>query len=314
MYDNKETKRSYEYLQKVVSVLEEPICLLGGWAVFLAVNRNYKANTGRDYLGSRDVDLGFHLEEGKDFSNSSFAKAMKKLEEEGFREVGGRMVKELDFETGKELSKEEAQAKPAFDIHKMFVDLMVDYIPKNIDKKSSKLLLDETLLEYIFVNKENRTELEEFSKKLWLPKSWLLLAMKTKSLPGRQKEDKRKKDIADIAAIMLFAREESAPPKMFEVLRKDKILLSLKGITQAEVKETESMLGVQPDSFNAALSDIIRQVEQTFKGKVKKIISGGKIVQVSRNHSVAEIKNEIPGLKIGDLVLCTDFETIRKSG
>lgn len=312
MYDNKETKRSFEYLQKVVSVLEEPICLLGGWAVFLTVNKNYKANTDRDYLGSRDIDLGFHLEEGKDFSKSSFAKAMKKLEEEGFKEVGGRMVKELDFETGKELSKEEAQAKPIFDIHKMFVDLMVDYIPKSLDEKNRKLLLDETLLEYVFAKKENRTELEEFSKKLWLPKSWVLLAMKTKSLPGRQKEDKRKKDIADIAAILLFAREESAPPRMFEVLRKDKILQSLKGITQAEIKETEPLLGVEPNSFNAVLSETIRQVEQTFKGKIKKIISGGKIVQVSRNHSVSQIKNEIPGLKIGDPVLCTDFKTIRK--
>jgi len=53
-------------------------------------------------------------------------------------------------------------------------------------------------------------------------------------------------------------------------------------------------------------------VEQTYKGKIKKIISGGKIVQVARNHSVVQIKNEIPDLKIGDLVLCTDFETIRK--
>jgi len=312
MYGNKETKRSYEYLQKVVSALEEPICLLGGWAIFLTMNKNYKSNIGRDYLGSRDIDLGFHLEEGKDFSKSSFVRSMKKLEEEGFKEVGGRMVKELDFDTGKELSKEEAQAKPIFDIHKMFVDLMVDYIPKSLDEKSSKLLLDETLLEYVFANGENRVELEEFSKKLWLPKSWVLLAMKTKSLPGRQKEDKRKKDIADIAAILLFAREETAPPRMFEALRKDKILQSLKGITQAEIKETESLLGVQPNSFNAALSETIRQVEQTFKGKVKKIISNEKIVQVARNHSVAEIKNEIPGLKIGDFILCTDFETIRK--
>ncbi|MDO8537260.1 MAG: hypothetical protein Q7S21_00080 [archaeon] len=270
MYDEKETKRSFEYLQKVISVLEEPICLLGGWAVFMTVNKNYKANTSRNYLGSRDIDLGFHLEDKNDFSKSSFIRAMKKLEEEGFKEIGGRMVKELDFDTGKELSKEEALAKSAFDIHKMFVDLMVDCIPKSLDNKSSKLLLDETLLKYVFANKENREELEEFNKKLWLPKSWLLLAMKTKSLPERQKEDKRKKDIADIAAIMLFAREKSALPKMFEVLRKDKILQSLKEITQTEIKETESLLGVQPNSFNAVLSSIIHQVEQTFKSKTKK--------------------------------------------
>ncbi len=263
MYDERETKRSYEYLQKVLSVLEEPICLLGGWAIFLTVNKPYRANVGRDYLGSRDIDLGFHLEEGKSFSKSAFAHSMKKLEEEGFREVGGRMVKELDFETGKELSKVEAQAKPPFDIHKMFVDLMADHAPEFVDEKNHKLLLDETLLECVFANRENRTELGEFNKKLWLPKPWLLLAMKTKSLPGRQKEDKRKKDIADIAALLLFAGPESAPLRMLEVLRKDKILRSLKGISQAEINEAESLLGVQLNSFRAALAETINQIEQT---------------------------------------------------
>jgi len=312
MYDKKETARSYEYLQKVVSVLTEPICLLGGWAVYLTVNKNYKGNTGKNYLGSRDIDLGFHLEEGKDFSKSTFVHSMKKLEEEGFKEVGGRMAKELNFETGRELSKEEAQTKPMFDIHKMFIDLMVDRIPKSLDEKNRKFILDETLLEYVFASKENRTELEEFNKKLWLPRPWVLLAMKTKSLPGRQKEDKRKKDIADIAALLLFAREQSAPTRMFECLRKDKILQSLKGILKAEIKEAELVLGVQPNSFNAVLSETIRQVEQTYKGKIKKISSNGSRAQVARNHSVAEIKNTISNLKVGDLVLCTDFEILRK--
>ncbi|MFH1225653.1 MAG: hypothetical protein V1676_07705 [Candidatus Diapherotrites archaeon] len=312
MYDSRETARSYEYLGKVVSVLQEPVCLIGGWAVFLTVNRNYKAGTGRDYLGSRDIDLGFHLEERGDFSKSAFSVSMKKLTEEGFREVGGRMAKELDFDTGRELQKEEAQRKPSFEIHKMYVDLLADRVPKPHIGKGGKLLLDEPLLQYAFADKANREELEEFGRKLWLPKPWLLLAMKTKSLPGRQKEDKRRKDIADMAAIILFAKHEGGPPKMLEVMRKDKITQSLKGITQAEIKETELLLGIQPDSFGAALAGVIRQVEQTYKGKVRKIISNGAIVQVARSHSIAEIRNAIPALKIGDIVLCTDFETIRK--
>jgi len=267
MYDERETRRSYEYLQKVVSVLEEPICLLGGWAVFLTVNKAYRANTGRVYLGSRDIDLGFHLEAGKAFSKSAFAHSVKKLEDEGFREVGGRLVKELDFETGKELSEKEAQAKPSFDIHKMFVDLMVDYIPESLGEKNRGLLLDETLLECVFADRKNRTELGEFNKKIWLPKPWVLLAMKIKSLPGRQKEDKRKKDIADIAALLLFARAESAPLRVLEVLEKEKILQSLKGISQAEINEAEALLGVQLNSFKATLAETIRRIEQAEKSK-----------------------------------------------
>ena len=60
MYQEFETRTSYNYLQKVISVLQEPVCILGGWAVFLQVNKNFQKAQGRPYLGSRDIDLGFH--------------------------------------------------------------------------------------------------------------------------------------------------------------------------------------------------------------------------------------------------------------
>jgi hypothetical protein len=59
MYDEREVAISSEYLRKVFEVIDEPIALMGGWAVFLKVNENYKTVTGRDYIGSRDIDLGF---------------------------------------------------------------------------------------------------------------------------------------------------------------------------------------------------------------------------------------------------------------
>ena len=40
-----------------------------------------------------------------------------------------------------------------------------------------------------------------------------------------------------------------------------------------------------------------------FKGKVRLVLDGGKRVQISRSHSIAEIDNGIKGLKIGDIVL-----------
>ncbi len=51
---------------------------------------------------------------------------------------------------------------------------------------------------------------------------------------------------------------------------------------------------------------------ETFKGKVKKILENGKRVQVARSHSVGEIYNTLPNLKIGDWVLCSDRQTISK--
>ena len=51
---------------------------------------------------------------------------------------------------------------------------------------------------------------------------------------------------------------------------------------------------------------------EVFKGKVRKLLDNGKRVQISRSHSVWEVHNQIPGLKIGDFVLCNQFQTIRK--
>jgi len=173
-------------------------------------------------------------------------------------------------------------------------------------------MFDEELLKHVFEKNENREEMQEFSKKLWLPAPWVLLAMKTKSAPNRQKGDKRKKDLADMAALLLFKKQQDYALKLLEVLRKDKILLCLKKITQQEISETEQLLAIQPNSFNAALLELIRQIESTFKGKVRKIMANGKRVQIARSHSIAEIDNQIPDLKIGDTILCTDIETIKK--
>ena len=59
MYKDVETETSYRYLKIVFSRLNEPIFILGGWAVFFTVNADYKRNVKRDYIGSRDIDLGF---------------------------------------------------------------------------------------------------------------------------------------------------------------------------------------------------------------------------------------------------------------
>ena len=85
MYPEFETRTSYKYLQKVISALEEPICIIGGWAVFFHVNKSFQKAQGRPYLGSRDIDLGFHLDNNatiEQMKNSSLAKSIDILEKE----------------------------------------------------------------------------------------------------------------------------------------------------------------------------------------------------------------------------------------
>ncbi len=61
MYKEFETKTSYNYLREIIMNLNEPICILGGWAVFFHVNKKFEKAQGRHYLGSRDIDLGFNI-------------------------------------------------------------------------------------------------------------------------------------------------------------------------------------------------------------------------------------------------------------
>ncbi len=103
MYEPHEIVISYRYLKTVVSRLEEPICLIGGWAVYHHVNKNFKKTTGRNYIGSRDIDLGFHFEKDwseKDLRESTFARSLRVIEDKlGFVPVGFRYLKEFHIET-----------------------------------------------------------------------------------------------------------------------------------------------------------------------------------------------------------------------
>ena len=156
MYSDIEVQASFNHLRKVVEILEEPICILGGWAIFLTVNARFEKRLKKPYLGSRDIDLGFHLAKKwnkKQLENSSFAKALKALETEGFESTSFRLVKHLDRQTRKTLSKTEYAKKPMFDIIEMYVDLMVDEIPKQFKTTFKMNPVSEQLIKQVFKNR-----------------------------------------------------------------------------------------------------------------------------------------------------------------
>jgi len=61
LYEPVEIQISEKYLEKVFKLIKGNICLLGGWAAYYIVNRNFEKTTGRKYIGSRDIDIGFHI-------------------------------------------------------------------------------------------------------------------------------------------------------------------------------------------------------------------------------------------------------------
>lgn len=246
MYLEFETRTSYKYLQEVIKALEEPICILGGWAVFLQVNKNFQKAQGRSYLGSRDIDLGAHLSQNAnaaEMENSALAKSLEILQHKlRFKSVSFRLLKEVHTETEEEI--EDGKITPAHFIFPMYVDVLVDFIPPKFKEVFHFHPADEPLLRFVFENAKYREELKEFNKKLWLPKPELLLATKINALKFRDKEHKKIKDLCDIFALMWYSNEKTQelPLKVRQFLSEKDIQKTVLCITAEDYQKASPQL------------------------------------------------------------------------
>lgn len=175
MYSDFETSLSRRYLREIFDRESHGVLLLGGWAVHLLVNPEFQEATGRGYIGSRDIDIGFHLEEGttrENLEESDFSRVFRRLNALGFRGQSYRLYKDFDPETHRELSVEEAESKLPFEVSRLYVDLVVDRIPVGFQEVFGFTPIDESLLELAFRD-------ERFRHVLWgvlILGSWSLLS------------------------------------------------------------------------------------------------------------------------------------------
>lgn len=261
MYAEFETRASYNYLQKVISVLQEPICVLGGWAVFLHVNKNFRKAQGRHYLGSRDIDLGFHFDKQitlKQMKNSSLAKSIELLQNQlNFKPLSFRLLKEIHTETEEEIL--EGQKVPTYFTFPLYVDLLVDYIPLKFKEFFHFQPADEPLLRFVFENKEYREELKQFNKKLWLPKPELLLATKINALKYRDREHKKIKDICDIFALLWYTKEkpQGLKDKIIQFIDLKKINKIISIINKEDYQKASQQLNHRPEEIKRVIELLI---------------------------------------------------------
>lgn len=198
MYKDVETDTSYKCLKIVISELKEPVCILGGWAVFFTVNGNYQKHARRAYIGSKDIDVGFN-------SIDSFRNAASILEKRlKFKFVSFRYYKCVHAETGKDLGEEEAKAMPQHMYFQMYVDPIMSYASSKLRLALGFTPIDEPLLRHVFEDKRRGRHVKEFGRRLLLPTPEILLATKINSVTSREKEYKRYKDICDITALCLY--------------------------------------------------------------------------------------------------------------
>jgi len=253
LYSDFETETSYVYLQKIVNILNEPICILGGWAVYFTVNTAFQKDQGRNYLGSRDIDLGFYLD--KDFTKhqlktSTIGNALSLLEKQDFKSLGFRYYKDIHIETGKELTSDQSAKTPTHDIFQIYIDPIVNEVHPWFRAVFGFDPVDEPLLSYVFQDKKYRTELTGFNKHLWLPTPEILLAAKLRSVCNRTKDEKLIKDICDIYVLCWYSTRK------FHQLKHDihELIDGLEKISatlQSEelFRKTEIALGIEAETI-----------------------------------------------------------------
>ncbi|MGB6463104.1 MAG: hypothetical protein WBF38_02620 [Nitrosotalea sp.] len=244
----------------VFSQMKEPVCLLGGWAVYLTVNPKFNKTNGRNYLGSRDIDLGFHIDpnwSSMELEKSALAQSIKILKSRGFNGLGSRFVKYYDINTKKELSDAESRKKPSYEMFQLYVDPMVDNIHAAAQKIVGFPLLDEPLLSHVFVG-QKFTSLSEFGGKFRLPMPEILIATKLKSVPSRNKDDKRIKDISDIYALLWYSDDEFSElkQKVQQILGIPAISDVVSKFTQDEYSVVSIAIGIGPTEISRVITDL----------------------------------------------------------
>ena len=253
LYSDFETETSYVYLNKIVETLNEPICILGGWAVYFTVNTAFRKDQGRNYLGSRDIDLGFHL--NKNFTkhqlkSSTIGNALTLLEKQGFKSLGFRYYKDIHIETGRELTSEQSSKTLTHNIFQIYVDPIVNEVHPLFRDVFRFDPVDEPLLSYVFQDKNYRIELIEFDKRLWLPTPEILLATKLNSIYNRTKDEKLIKDICDIYVLSWYSQSNFHQLKLNVHKLIDRLdEISTKLPSEESFKKAEIALGIEAEAI-----------------------------------------------------------------
>ena len=130
--------------------------------------------------------MGFYIDKNLDkdeLKNTGFGRSIALLKELGFQPLGFRLYKDINVDTGEDLTPEQSRETPIHNIFKIYVDPIVNDIHPALEGIFGFTPIDEPLLSPVSQDENNRIELTEFNELLWLPKPEILLATKIKSAP-----------------------------------------------------------------------------------------------------------------------------------
>lgn len=263
MYTENEIEISKSNLSTVISNVKEPVCLLGGWAVYITVNQRFKAEQGRDYIGSRDIDLGFHIDatwSDEQLQKSAFSKSIEILKNMKYYGIGSRFVQHHDLETKRLLTEEESKKRRKYEMFDLFVDPVVDKIHPRTKVLFGLDPIDESLLANVFSGNQFVMS-GYFGKEIMLPSSEVLVSMKINSVLNRNKEDKRIKDIADIYSLMWYS--DTKFPDLKQSVQKicgtEKVSFTISKFVDQDYGAVSQAIGIDKDEISQVIAEMAKQ-------------------------------------------------------
>jgi len=261
LYEPNEITISQKQLEKVFKQLKGPFCLLGGWATYYIVNKNFEKANGRKYIGSRDIDIGFHVDKDwteEQLRKSKFITAITAIEKIGFRSVSFRLVKDFNLDTGREFTEEESAKFPLYQIFQLCIDPVVDHIHPKIKNLLGFVPIDEPLLSLVF-QKKMFTTINLFGTKTLLPKPHVLLAMKLNSAPHRDKEHKKIKDIADIYTLLWYSDIQLTQLKkqLLSIYPKKKTRETIQNFSKEEINKVSAAITIDRNEISRVLKELM---------------------------------------------------------
>lgn len=255
-YESELTEYSEQELQSVLQAAEPPAALLGGWAVHLQVTDRFAEEHGRQYIGSRDIDIGVHVD--PDWSSSTVqdrpaGRTLARIEMDlDYERSRFGFLKQVDRETGEVLTEEQAADRAMHQLYSLYVDVIPD--TTELDAFESVFGFRppaEPLLAGAFDGRATplRNHVSwDVPESTVLVDPELLAAMKVRSLPDRGKSHKQVKDVADLFALLWYAGSYRDMIASVEELTtpSDQSVLS-EAVNESLYDQAGGLLGVQPE-------------------------------------------------------------------
>lgn len=261
------TQLSERELQSVFQAAEPPVCLLGGWAVHLHVNPGFQDEVGREYIGSRDIDIGVHIDPSwtaEELHGKPVGQSLTAIHELGYTESRFGFVHTFHRETQERISEDEASE---YDMHEIF-QVYIDVIPDTAELAAFKEAFGftppaEPLLQPVFAANEGEPLARHVS---WSVKDnvriappELLAAMKILSLPDREKSHKQVKDVADLHALVWYVHDYTEMKSaVLDYITDDDLHQLAEAVDETVFENAAELLQVDPHLISGSIQRLHR--------------------------------------------------------